>query len=93
MITGLNPDKRQVLITTTLDAQPDHRYNLAGESIVPFVSSCSVGLLLLGGGIFNPWYAVYGAGALTIALFIWFWTSTINREMVGKHKQEHHDVL
>jgi cytochrome c oxidase subunit 1 len=32
VITGLSRDKRQVLVTTTLDAIPNHRYDLAAES-------------------------------------------------------------
>ena len=36
---------------------------------------------------------VSGRHTLALALFAWFWSSTINREMPGKHTQAHHDVL
>jgi cytochrome c oxidase subunit I+III len=75
VITGLSTDHREVLITTTLDAAPDHRYALPSESIVPFLLACSIAFLLLAGGIFDPKYALYGAAAATLVLFAWFWGS------------------
>ncbi|HEX4793331.1 MAG TPA: cbb3-type cytochrome c oxidase subunit I [Humisphaera sp.] len=76
VITGLSRQKRQVLVTTTLDAAPDHRYDLAGESIWPFLLACSIAATLMFGGIFNPWYAPIFATVVTLVLFGWFWTAT-----------------
>jgi hypothetical protein len=78
-ITGLILEKRQVLCTTLLEGAPDHRYDLAGESIWPFLLSLSVAGCLLMGGIFNPWWAVLFLGVMAIMLFGWFWTSTAAR--------------
>jgi cytochrome c oxidase subunit I+III len=75
LVTGLEITKRQVLITTTLDAFPDHRFTLASDSIIPLLLAIFTALFWLGGGIFNPWYAVYGAGGITLVLFTWFWSS------------------
>jgi cytochrome c oxidase subunit I+III len=75
VVTGLNPQKREVLITTTLDAAPDHRFEIADESIWPVLVAFSTGYLFLGGGIFNPWNVVYGSAFVAIFLFGWFWRS------------------
>ena len=80
VVTGLNREKRQVLVTTTLDAAPDHRYDLAGESIWPFLLALAVAEALLVGGIFHPMGAVVGAGLATLVLFGWFWTAKAVRE-------------
>ena len=80
LVTGLSREKRQVLVTTTLDAAPHHRYDLAGESIWPFLLSCSVTATLMFGGIFNPWYAPIFAAVCTLVLFGWFWTATMLRK-------------
>ena len=80
VIVGLSTDKMQALHTTMVDAQPDHRYNFADSTIATPLLAAAVGYILLGGGIFNPWHAVYGAIAATLILFAWFWTSSHNRE-------------
>jgi cytochrome c oxidase subunit 1 len=79
-VSGLSREKRQVLITTTLDAAPDHRYDLAGESIWPFLLALSVAATLMFGGIFNPWYVVIFCGVATLVLFGWFWSAVSLRD-------------
>jgi len=80
VVTGLSLTKRQTLVTTTLDAQPDHRYNFASESLVPLMLAIGTTVVFVGGGIFNPWYAVWGAVVCTVALYAWFWTARKSKE-------------
>jgi cytochrome c oxidase subunit 1 len=87
VITGLSVEKRQVLVTTTLDACPHHRYDLAGESIWPFLLALAVASTLMLGGIFNPWFVPIFIGVATLVLFGWFWTAPALRERPGA--QEH----
>lgn len=87
VVKGLSYVKRQVLITTTFDAVPDHRYDLAGESIWPFVLAMTVGGTFLLGGIFNPWYAVAGCAASMLALWGWFWSAVSLRDHPGAYEQ------
>jgi len=75
VVTGLSTDKRQVLVTTTLDAAPDHRYDLAGESIWPFLLAVAVAGAFLIGGIFHPVAVPVCAVIIMAVLFVWFWTS------------------
>jgi cytochrome c oxidase subunit 1 len=80
VVVGLSRTKRQVLVTSTLDAAPDHRYDLAGESIWPLLLAAGVTATLMLGGIFNPWYAVYGVAFIALVLFGWFWSATSVRD-------------
>jgi cytochrome c oxidase subunit 1 len=86
VVSGLSRRKRQVLITTILDAVPDHRYDLAGESIWPFFLALSVAATLMFGGIFNPWYAVICACVVTLVLFGWFWSAVALRDHPGAYE-------
>lgn len=75
VITGLSTTKREVLVTTTLDAEPDHRYDMAGNSIWP------VALALVTGGVFiglmfHPMALPVGAAGLALVLALWFWQDT-----------------
>ena len=47
VVSGLSTDKRIVLNTSILDARPEHRYELATDSILPFL------LALVTGGFFT----------------------------------------
>jgi cytochrome c oxidase subunit I+III len=89
VIKGLSLTTRQVLITTTIDAEPDHREDLASESIIPLLMALATGYFWLGGGIFNPWHAVWAACAGTIILFLWFWSSTRSKQ----RPQRRHNAL
>ena len=84
VVTGLDTEKRQVLVTTTLDAAPDHRYDLAGESIWPLLLALGVAGTLMIGGIFHPGAAPIGAGVIMLVLFGWFWTATMLKEKPSK---------
>src|SRR5690349_5397631 len=42
VISGLDNTKRQSLLTTTLDATPDHRYNVGGESFWPLLTALAL---------------------------------------------------
>jgi cytochrome c oxidase subunit 1 len=71
-IVGLAPDKREVLVTHILDAEPDHRYEMPGPSIWPLVTALSTTLMFVW-SIFSPWGAVWGSIPIAVALIFWFW--------------------
>ena len=71
-VKGLATDAREVLVTTVLDAQPDHRAGYPDPSIWPFVSALATTVLFVG-SIFTPWAAVWGLAPVAIALTAWFW--------------------
>jgi cytochrome c oxidase subunit I+III len=73
-VTGLAEKSREVLITTVVDAYPDHRLAFPNPSIWPFVSAVTVSALFIG-SIFTPWAVVWGSIPVAIAVTLWFWPS------------------
>jgi cytochrome c oxidase subunit 1 len=69
---GLRVDKRELVLTTPLDARPDLREPSSDPSIWPLLSALAVTALFIG-SIFNPWAVVIGSLPLAIALTGWFW--------------------
>jgi cytochrome c oxidase subunit 1 len=85
VVSGIATDKREVLITRTLDAEPDHLYVYPGPTPWPFLAAVVTGIMLVG-GIFTPW--AFPAGLIVLAIFmtIWFWPTTPKKE--GKVPEE-----
>mgnify|MGYP006184569951 CR=1 FL=1 len=71
-MTGLSPDKREVLVTHLMDAEPDHRQELPGPTPWPFLTGLAVAGLYIG-SMFTPWAVVWGALPVTIGLLGWAW--------------------
>ncbi|WP_194711640.1 cytochrome c oxidase subunit I [Noviherbaspirillum soli] len=71
-VTGLADDRREILVTTVLDAVPDLRPTMPSPSIWPFLSAIAVTILFVG-SIFTPWAVVWGAVPVAIGLTFWFW--------------------
>jgi cytochrome c oxidase subunit 1 len=71
VVVGLSTSKREVLVTTTLDAVPDHRYEQPGPSVWPFVLGVATvsGIVTL---LFTPWGLVLAAVLVFVALIGWF---------------------
>ena len=72
VVVGLRSDRREVLVTRTLDAEPDHREVQPRPTLVPLwlALATAVGFV---GVIFTPWAIPAGlilAGAVLVG---WFW--------------------
>jgi cytochrome c oxidase subunit I len=72
VVTGMRDDRREVLITTLMDAEPQHRHVLPRSSIWPFVTALLASVGLFGSIVRFSWYYVALAGAF-IGLVGWFW--------------------
>ena len=48
VVTGMRNDRREVLVTTLMDAEPHHRYVLPGPSIWPFLTALGVTIGFVG---------------------------------------------
>ncbi len=72
VVTGMRCDRREVLITNPLDAEPDHRVDLPGPSIWPFLVALATGVAFVG-GIFTPWAGPVGLVVVLATLAGWFW--------------------
>ncbi len=72
VVTGLRNDRREVLVTTLMEAEPHHRYVLPGPTLWPLVTA----LLLLPGLVGSVFmFSWYFAGAILtgVGLLGWFW--------------------
>ncbi len=71
-VSGLAVDQREVLVTTVVEAHPDHRAVFPKPTPWPFVGAVATSVLFIG-SIFTPWAVVWGMVPVAIALTAWFW--------------------
>jgi cytochrome c oxidase subunit I len=70
--TGLRPDRRELLITSALEAVPDNRHKHPKETISPLLFALAMGVTFIG-AIFTPWGYVVGFALATLAFGAWAW--------------------
>ena len=80
-VVGMRTHKRELLITKTLDAEPDHREEIPGNTIVPLLLALTT-TIGLWGAIFFAWWFTTGTILTAIVLLFWFWPK---REDVEEH--------
>jgi heme/copper-type cytochrome/quinol oxidase subunit 1 len=84
IVTGLREDLREVLVTRTLDAEPDHRTAMPDPSIWPFLAAIATTALFIG-SIFTPWAVPFGLIPVAITMTGWFWPK---RDEVAKRRND-----
>jgi cytochrome c oxidase subunit I+III len=72
VVTGVSPDRREVLVTDVLDAAPVYRDLFPEPSMWPFVTAVVSSAMLIA-IIFTPWGLPIGAVPVAVALIGWFW--------------------
>lgn len=72
VIVGLSADKREVLVTDLMDAEPDHRKEFPDPTLWPFLTAVALAGLYIG-SLFTPWAVIWGAIPVAIALIGWAW--------------------
>jgi cytochrome c oxidase subunit 1 len=72
VVVGLRTDVRDVLVTSVLDAAPDHRSVFPEPTIWPLLTALATTGLFIG-SIFTPWAVPIGAVPLFVTLTGWFW--------------------
>ncbi|HEV7992741.1 MAG TPA: cytochrome c oxidase subunit I [Gemmatimonadaceae bacterium] len=70
--TGLATDKREIVITTALDAIPDSRHEHPGPSHWPLVMAIAIGVTFIG-AVWTPWAYVIGFAMSGVAFAGWGW--------------------
>ena len=92
VVIGVRSDIRQVLNTTTLEAAPDHLYEMAGDSIYPLLLALPVcGTIVT--GIFTPWAYPFGALLTFFAFLPWFWSGTEEAKQHADKKYKRSEKL
>jgi cytochrome c oxidase subunit I+III len=72
VVVGLRSNRREVLVTRLIDAEPDHRDTLPDEAWAPLATAVATGVTFIG-VIFTPWALPAGIVLTTTALVGWFW--------------------
>jgi len=71
-VRGLASQPVEVLVTSGLDAHPDHRLSMPAPTIWPFVAAIFTTIMFIG-SIFTPWAVVWGTIPIVAAMTAWFW--------------------
>ena len=87
VVIGMDPTRREVLVTRTLDAEPHHKAHLPSDSIWPFIFAIAVAIGLIG-GIFKAYFYPIGGGLSAIAMIFWFWSKA--KEEADRGSDERH---
>ncbi|MBS0505475.1 MAG: cytochrome c oxidase subunit I [Proteobacteria bacterium] len=72
VMPGLQTDKRELLVTTAIDAVPDLRDASPPPNGWPFFAAIATTMAFVG-SIFTPWAVIWGALLMAIPLIFWFW--------------------
>jgi cytochrome c oxidase subunit I len=72
IVVGVRDDIPEVLVTNSLDSEPQHKDEMPGPSIWPFLTSIAVSIAFVW-SIFSPWGIAYGAIPVVITLVGWLW--------------------
>jgi cytochrome c oxidase subunit 1 len=70
--TGLRSDRREILVTSALDAVPDNRHEHPGPTYWPLVMALAIGVTFIG-AVFTPWGYVIGFLFAMVAFAGWAW--------------------
>jgi cytochrome c oxidase subunit I+III len=81
LVTGLRSDRREVLVTKLMDAEPDHRYETPDPSISPTLVALGAGIGIIA-AIFNPWGIPIGFVLAGLGLLGWFWPKPPHKELL-----------
>jgi len=72
VVTGMHPDRREVLVTSVLDAEPVAIHEHPEPTIWPFLAAIPMAVIFIG-LIFTPWSLVFGSILLLLTLVGWAW--------------------
>jgi cytochrome c oxidase subunit I+III len=70
--TGLRSDRREILVTSALDAVPENRHEHPEETWWPLVMAIGIGVTFIG-AVFTPWGYVVGFLVCMVAFGGWAW--------------------
>jgi cytochrome c oxidase subunit 1 len=82
-VIGLRTDRREVLLTTVLDASPQGRTRLPGGTLAPFLAAIATGVTFIA-LIYTPWGLPVGAVLLLPPLMWWGWPHPRPSEAAGR---------
>ncbi|MDR6758636.1 cytochrome c oxidase subunit 1 [Mycoplana sp. BE70] len=69
---GMRTDRRELLVTSIVEALPQARESSPSDSVWPFWTAIATAIMLIW-SIFSPWAVVWGSIPIAVALIGWFW--------------------
>jgi cytochrome c oxidase subunit I+III len=88
VVRGLSTTKRETLVTSVMDAQPELRFDIPGPSIWPVMVALGAATALIP-GIFTPWAFLVGAILTGAALTCWFFGDPNYENKTARETGEH----
>ena len=88
IVVGISSERREVLVTDVMDADPAHRTRMPEPSIWQFWTAVATSAMLVT-IIFTPWGLVYGAAPVFVTLVGWFWP----RKPPHQRRRETHEPM
>ncbi|MBB3654816.1 cytochrome c oxidase subunit 1 [Rhizobium sp. BK650] len=70
--SGLRTDRRELLVTSVVEALPEARESSPADSVWPFWAAIATAIMLIW-SMFSPWAVVWGSIPIAITLIAWFW--------------------
>ena len=70
--SAMRTDRRELLVTSVVEALPEARESSPRDSIWPFWAAIATSVLLIC-SMFSAWAVVWGSIPLTVTLIAWFW--------------------
>jgi cytochrome c oxidase subunit I+III len=87
VVDGLRSDCREVLITNTMDAEPDNKLVLPGPNIGPLLMALATTATFIA-SIFTPWALPGGMVLAFVALLVWGWPKKKEEECERPNVEE-----
>ncbi|MCA6125224.1 cytochrome c oxidase subunit I [Bradyrhizobium sp. WSM 1704] len=72
VVAGLSAERREVLLTSLAEAEPQIREASPEPSIWPLLTAIATTIFFIG-SIFTPWAVLWGTPPMAITLIGWFW--------------------
>jgi cytochrome c oxidase subunit I+III len=72
VVVGLRDDRREALVTTMMDAQPDYRLVLPGPTVIPLLAALAISVAFVG-VIWEQHWVPVGAVLAFFAFVAWNW--------------------
>jgi cytochrome c oxidase subunit 1 len=87
VVRGLKTHKRETLVTSVLDAEPELTFDIPGPTIWPFLVALATGVTFIA-GIFTPWAFLVGAILTGAALTGWFFADPNYENVTARETPE-----
>ncbi|WP_183741725.1 cytochrome c oxidase subunit I [Rhizobium sp. BK196] len=72
VVSGLRTDRRELLVTSVVEALPEARESSPADSVWPLWAAIATSIMLIW-SMFSPWAVVWGSIPIAITLIAWFW--------------------